>query len=137
MHTQASPDTRRRDQLFHEFRLFFFQLRELVHNDQQMGQRLCDFPVLIHFCVFIDIHICPAGLCKDPLSPCILTLNGYKRAVDLVLREIRHCPRKMGQLLELVRHASALEIHQEKRHILRAVIHCQGEYPRLEQLALS
>ena len=34
MNTEASSDTRHTDEVFHNFRLFFLQLRKLVHNDK-------------------------------------------------------------------------------------------------------
>ena len=136
MHAQASPDGCYRDQLRHEVRELFFQLRELVHHDHQMRQRLRDLVVPVHLRVIVDIV--GSGVRQDPLPPDIFTVDGDQCPVDLVAAQVGNGPGQMrqpvGGIVELVRQSSALEVHQQERDVLRGVVDGQREDPGHQHL---
>ena len=86
VNAEASADTRRTDQLVHEFRLLFFQLCKLVGNDKQMRQRFLYLPHAIQLLVVIDVHgtfVCLAlRLFENRLSSLQFAVDRHERTLD-------------------------------------------------------
>ena len=123
MYPKASSHLRHTDQLFHEIRLFPFQLRKLINDDEQMGNGHCRFSVFIQPGIAVDVvH---TVVIENLLPPPVFTFDRYHGTMHLIARQIGNLPCQMRQIRKQVRHTAALEINDEKGHVVRAEIHSQ------------
>ena len=135
MHSQASSHLGDADQLLHELRLLPLQFRELIDDDEQVGNRFLRLMLLIHSGIGIDMV--DAVLRQQSLASPVLALDGNHRSLHLIAGQVRDLPRQVRQAGKEVRHATALEVDDKEGHILRAEIQRQGENIGLQGFTLS
>ena len=135
MDAQTPADPRGGDEFFHEFRLLRFQLRKFINNDDQMRQR----HGRLARAVFADIFVNVIDLCfgKQALALEKLCLDRPQRAVDLPAVDVRDRTQKMGQAAELVDHAAALEVDDDKCHLIGVEERRHGKDIRLQQFRFT
>ena len=132
MYSKTSSDTRCRDQLFHKFRLFRFQLCKFIYNDDQMRKRFAYFARFIFSDIFIDMV--DVRLCEIFLSLLQFCFDRLKRPIDGIPVNICDRAKQMGQLRELIHHTSTLEVNDDKRCFVRMIERCHRKNIRLQYL---
>ena len=114
------------------------QLAELVHHDQQRGQRLQPWVGRAPRRVAAQVGLA-AGQVQEPLAPGQLTLEGGKGPVDhrQVGVEIRDEPRDLRQRGQVGEGGAALEVDQHEGELVGRVRGGQTGDDGAQQLALA
>ena len=138
VHAEAAPDPADGAEQLQELGAGGQQLAELVHHDEQRGQRL-EPRVDGHPCrVGAQVGLV-AGQVQEPLAPGQLTLEGGQGAVDhrQVGLEIRDQPGDLWERGQVGEGGAALEVDQHEGELPGRVGGGQAGDDRAQQLALA
>ena len=135
MNSKASADARSADQFFHKFRLIHLQLCKLIHNKNQMRKRNPRLTLFIK--PDIGVNMIDPVFCKQLLSLSQLRLDGKQRTVDLSAVNIGDRSHQMRKIFELIHHAAAFKVNNDKSDFIRVKQHCHGQNITLQNLRFT
>ena len=145
VHAQRATDTRRGDELVHEFGFLLLELCELVGNDKEVRQRLLEHALTVVRDVLVDVHRGLArdiaGLVEHVLTTLKLRLNGDQGTLDGAAVEVGDGARQVRQVVALVLEgagkATALIVNEHEGRLVRCVVHAHRQDVGDDELGLA